>query len=195
MASSDSDAFELNLTPLLDMVLQLIMFFMMCVNFVSQQVNANVLLPTSSSAQEIQPKSEGAVVVVNIEIVREEKRDASGKPVFDKEGKPEREVKLDANGRMTSRILIFGYNPIEFTIEREGAALGEAQRLLAKEARIYRQREATRQKKKADDVELSIPVIIRADAETRYGLVVLLMAQCVKEGFSKVELRAMTKVN
>jgi biopolymer transport protein ExbD len=42
---------EPNLTPLLDVVLQLLMFFMMCVNFVSEQVNEDVKLPDSQSAK------------------------------------------------------------------------------------------------------------------------------------------------
>jgi biopolymer transport protein ExbD len=42
---------EPNLTPLLDVVLQLLMFFMMCANFVSNQVNENVQLPVMQSAR------------------------------------------------------------------------------------------------------------------------------------------------
>jgi biopolymer transport protein ExbD len=42
---------EPNLTPLLDMVLQLLMFFMMCVNFVTRQVNENIQLPVMQSAK------------------------------------------------------------------------------------------------------------------------------------------------
>ena len=49
-AASTSERMEPDLTPLLDVVMQLIMFFMMCINFVNEQVNANVLLPTSTSA-------------------------------------------------------------------------------------------------------------------------------------------------
>jgi biopolymer transport protein ExbD len=42
---------EPNLTPLLDVVLQLLMFFMMCANFVSTQVNKNIQLPVMNSAR------------------------------------------------------------------------------------------------------------------------------------------------
>jgi biopolymer transport protein ExbD len=40
-----------NLTPLLDVVLQLIMFFMVGVSFVTNQVNENIELPLSQSAR------------------------------------------------------------------------------------------------------------------------------------------------
>jgi biopolymer transport protein ExbD len=42
---------EPNLTPLLDVVLQLLMFFLMCVNFVTRQVNENIQLPVMQSAR------------------------------------------------------------------------------------------------------------------------------------------------
>lgn len=84
-AVGSEERMELNLTPLLDVVLQLIMFFMMCVNFVMDQVDPNVLLPSSVSARELPPKSDVQVVVVNLEVVRQ--------PVIGPDGKPERDPK------------------------------------------------------------------------------------------------------
>jgi biopolymer transport protein ExbD len=57
---------EPNLTPLLDVVLQLLMFFMMCVNFVSEQVNQSILLPVSQSARPMD-KSEVSVLFLNVD--------------------------------------------------------------------------------------------------------------------------------
>ncbi len=42
---------EPNLTPLLDMVLQLVMFFMLCANFVMEQVNEAIVLPSAIAAK------------------------------------------------------------------------------------------------------------------------------------------------
>src|SRR6516162_9111815 len=50
-SSGLDDKCDPNLTPLLDVVLQLLMFFMMCVNFVTEQVNEDVKLPRSQSAK------------------------------------------------------------------------------------------------------------------------------------------------
>jgi biopolymer transport protein ExbD len=50
-ASSECDP---NLTPLLDLVLQLLMFFIVCVNFVAEQVSGDIRLPLSDSAQPIE---------------------------------------------------------------------------------------------------------------------------------------------
>src|SRR5213080_1109702 len=46
----DDENIEPDLTPLLDLVLQLLMFFIINVNFVSDQVNPAIKLPVSASA-------------------------------------------------------------------------------------------------------------------------------------------------
>src|SRR5438270_9316916 len=65
-ASSEGAVAEPNLTPLLDVVLQLLMFFMMCVNFVSEQVNQSIILPVSQSARPMD-KSEVSVLFLNVD--------------------------------------------------------------------------------------------------------------------------------
>jgi len=55
-----------NLVPLLDLVFQLIMFFMICVNFVGEQVNADIQLPTSQSARPMD-KVESDVLFLNLD--------------------------------------------------------------------------------------------------------------------------------
>jgi biopolymer transport protein ExbD len=52
MAQGHAEAGEPNLIPLLDLVLQLIMFFLITVNFVRvEQLNEEVLLPVAQAAQ------------------------------------------------------------------------------------------------------------------------------------------------
>jgi len=51
--AADSEGLEINLTPLLDLVLQLIMFFMITVNFVRvDQFDDSITLPLSSHTAE-----------------------------------------------------------------------------------------------------------------------------------------------
>jgi len=57
---------EPNLIPLLDLVFQLIMFFMICVNFVSSQVNEEIQLPVAQSARAMD-KGEFEVLVLNMD--------------------------------------------------------------------------------------------------------------------------------
>jgi biopolymer transport protein ExbD len=60
------DKCEPNLTPLLDVVLQLLMFFMMCVNFVTEQVNEDIKLPFAQSAKPMD-KGEQDVLFLNLD--------------------------------------------------------------------------------------------------------------------------------
>ncbi len=58
-ASVGSDDIDVNLTPLLDLVLQLIMFFMITVNFVAaDQFDESVSLPVAQSAVPLEATAE-----------------------------------------------------------------------------------------------------------------------------------------
>ncbi|HEV3203787.1 MAG TPA: biopolymer transporter ExbD [Gemmataceae bacterium] len=54
-----------NLTPLLDVVLQLLMFFILCANFSSTQVNENIKLPLMQAARP-EDKRETDLLFLNI---------------------------------------------------------------------------------------------------------------------------------
>ncbi|MFO0881461.1 MAG: biopolymer transporter ExbD [Gemmataceae bacterium] len=55
------DSVDPDLTPLLDLVMQLLMFFIVNVNFVSEQVSPDIKLPTSESAKPIDKADPGAI--------------------------------------------------------------------------------------------------------------------------------------
>jgi biopolymer transport protein ExbD len=57
---------EPNLTPMLDMVLQLVMFFMMVANFKMEQANPDIQLPTSQSARPPEKTEGTAVLYLNV---------------------------------------------------------------------------------------------------------------------------------
>lgn len=56
---------EPNLVPLLDLVMQLLMFFIVNINFVTQQINGEVNLPVSQSARPLD-KSDSDVLFLNL---------------------------------------------------------------------------------------------------------------------------------
>jgi biopolymer transport protein ExbD len=58
---------EPNLTPILDMVFQLITFFMLVVSFKTATMDPNVQLPVLGSAQPSHPEAERNYVVLNID--------------------------------------------------------------------------------------------------------------------------------
>jgi biopolymer transport protein ExbD len=57
---------EPNLVPLLDLVFQLIMFFMICVNFVSAQTDEDIQLPEAQSARAFD-KGEPDALILNLD--------------------------------------------------------------------------------------------------------------------------------
>jgi biopolymer transport protein ExbD len=59
------DQVDVNLIPLLDLVLQLVMFFIMVANFATQQITSDVMLPLASSAKPPDP-SEIDVIYLNL---------------------------------------------------------------------------------------------------------------------------------
>jgi biopolymer transport protein ExbD len=56
---------EPNLVPLLDMVLQLIMFFVLCANFVMDQINEDIKLPQATTAKSLD-RTETDLIYLNV---------------------------------------------------------------------------------------------------------------------------------
>ena len=60
---------EPNLTPILDMVFQLITFFMLVINFKSAEMDLSLKLPVVGSARPVDTKGQEALLVLNIDDV------------------------------------------------------------------------------------------------------------------------------
>lgn len=58
---------EPNLTPMLDMVFQLVTFFMLVINFKSAQLDMNLKLPVVGSARPVDTKGQEDLLVLNID--------------------------------------------------------------------------------------------------------------------------------
>ncbi|MFL5242617.1 MAG: ExbD/TolR family protein [Gemmataceae bacterium] len=54
-----------DLTPMLDVVMQLLMYFILCVNFVSEEVSSDILLPDGQTARPL-IKGNDDVLLLNI---------------------------------------------------------------------------------------------------------------------------------
>src|SRR5262245_26874928 len=64
-SSSNGVAAGPNLTPLLDVVLQLLMFFIICTNFKMEEVSTEIKLPAAQSARPVD-KSDVEVLFMNM---------------------------------------------------------------------------------------------------------------------------------
>jgi len=67
MSHGNLEKCEPNLTPMLDMVLQLVMFFMLCANFVMDQVNESIKLPEAIAARGLDIKDE-RLLFLNVDL-------------------------------------------------------------------------------------------------------------------------------
>jgi biopolymer transport protein ExbD len=65
MSHGSTEKCEPNFTPLLDLVLQLVMFFMLCANFVMEQTDAEVKLPKAISARALDKEAK-TIIFLNI---------------------------------------------------------------------------------------------------------------------------------
>lgn len=66
MSSMNADQCEPNLVPILDMVFQLITFFMLVVNFKAVDVDRDLMLPVVGSASPTDVGDQGDIFVINI---------------------------------------------------------------------------------------------------------------------------------
>jgi biopolymer transport protein ExbD len=67
VAMSSESYTQPNLTPLLDMVFQLVTFFMLMINFKEASVDRSLQLPVLGSARPVETKGEEDLLVLNID--------------------------------------------------------------------------------------------------------------------------------
>jgi len=137
-----------NLTPLLDVVLQLIMFFMVGVSFVTNQVDESIQLPESQSARPMD-KGDTDVLFLNLD------------------GKGQLAVPGDKVPRKTEA-----------------------------EMKAYLQQQyddLLRLAKGRGQDKVKTVIIIRCDKRAKYGQFYQLVRTCKDVGFTKFNIRAITK--
>jgi biopolymer transport protein ExbD len=92
-ASTSHDKCEPNLTPMLDMVLQLVMFFMLCANFLMEELNKAVQLPEAVTAK---PLDKGISRTIFINLTVDDPKTGTKRALSTNQG-PVKEVHDNAN--------------------------------------------------------------------------------------------------
>jgi biopolymer transport protein ExbD len=165
---------EPNLTPLLDVVLQLLMFFMMCVNFVNEQINEDIKLPSSQAVKPLD-KSDTDVLFINV------------KPFLlkDFQDRLPSDVLARVQGKFSEGdecILVSGKEPMRrnellYWLRQE---YEDAQKL-------------AREHNGSDKVNTLI--VIRAHEDSDYGQVFEIFQKCKNVGYRRLALRALSQIN
>lgn len=169
--AGDGGVAEPNLTPLLDVVLQLLMFFMMCVNFVSEQVNEDVKLPKSQAVKPMD-KADADYLFVNLKpFALADFQDRLSADKLEDVQKKFREG--------DECILVLGKEPMRFN-----------------EFRIWLKQQFEDAKQIAEQrgtKEVTTAIVIRAHKESEYGQFFSIMQLCKNIGYRRFMFRALTK--
>jgi biopolymer transport protein ExbD len=155
---------EPNLTPLLDVVLQLLMFFMMCVNFVTEQVNKDIKLPVSESAKAVD-KADADALFLNQKSMKSKEFRNSLSPAT-----------LERLGDAESVVMVPGKEPM---------------RLI--EAKAWLKQQAEDAKKTSKDGKIHTVIHFRPDADLELNQLFTLMQHCKVVGYKQLKIRAITK--
>jgi len=151
------------LTPLLDLVLQMLMFFIINVNFVAEQVSPDIKLPRSESARPID-KADPTTLFLNQKVKTEE--------FLNRLLDVDLVTRLKAD-RNSSVILVPGLRPM--TLDEAKSWLRDRYELL---------------KKLAPDGEVKAVIHFRPDGDLELDQMFTLMKHCQTAGFTKMKLRA-----
>lgn len=144
MSGSKSEG-EADLTPMLDMVFQLITFFMLVTSFKAASLDLSLKLPVVGSARPVETEGEESLLILNV----------------NKEG----------------QLMVY-------SLPQDIVPYLKAE---AKSSRL----EAKRKNSKFKDTDdLPATVVVRADRETPFGLLNLVIKNCQDNGFRKFALKA-----
>jgi len=168
---SDGGACEPNLTPWLDVVLQLLMFFMISVNFVSEQINEDIRLPKS---QAVKPMDKGDTDALYINL----------KPFALK----------DFQDRLPSDVLARVQE--HFRDGDECILIPGKEPMRRSDLKVWLQRQFDDAKLRAERDGLkgvNTAIVIRAHENTDYNQVFEILQLCKNVGYTRLKLRALTK--
>ena len=201
---------EPNLTPILDMVFQLITFFMLVINFKSAELDLSLQLPVIGSAK---PLRTGAHEIPRAQ--REDRAPPARTPAATpmprcsptSTSRPRESWATSWRAR-TGMETVYPYP--QGAIPKGKTCLSVCGRLLTKESRSkdipsiddYLKSEAevsmteakpplTRDEVVNEDKELPDIVVIRADAGCRFGAVNYIVTECQDQGYRKFALKTM----
>ena len=160
---SDDSIAEPDLTPLLDLVLQLLMFFIINVNFVAEQVSADIKLPSSESARPVD-KADPAAIFVGQKVKTNE---------FLNKLTPQEKLRVQNSD---SLVLIPTQPPM--TLPEAKAWLRDKYDSISK----------LKAGGKVDTI-----IYFRPDEDLEYGQMVTLMNYCKIAGFTRIKVRAQMK--
>lgn len=165
MSHGSIEKCEPNLIPMLDLVLQLIMFFMLVTNFIADDLNESIKLPHALQAMPLE-KSEDYVITLNM--------DRKGRVLLMQGTEAEIDALLAKNPGdprvLTNQDQVASYMRNKMIVDRERIARAEAAGAKLKP-------------------RVSL-VVLRGHKEATYEKVNAVLEACRRAGYGDVQLRA-----
>ncbi|CAN5542188.1 hypothetical protein BH11PLA2_BH11PLA2_28140 [soil metagenome] len=164
MSHGSLEKCEPNLIPMLDLVLQMVMFFMLCANFIQDDLNENVKLPHALAARPLD-KNEEWVITLNV--------DKKGRVVFMKGNELAVDAALAKNPNdpaiLTNKLQVASTMKVKYAAD------------------VDRQKRAEASGKPKPKISL---IVIRAHENCTYKMVNEVLEGCRMAGYADVQLRA-----
>ena len=177
---SSSEAVEPNLTPLLDLVLQLLMFFMICGNYASEQSNEPVNLAFSETAKQLSDdanlkpgdKQEQDFLFLTVKPYH---ADTNNGDLSNHIAEESRTAVMNTFKDGDAYVLIVGQD----AMKPDDALL------------VWLKTQHDDLLKKSKDGQVHTAVVIRPDGDMDYAVVYRILKYCKDAGFTDLKVRAM----
>jgi biopolymer transport protein ExbD len=183
---------EPNLIPLLDLVLQLVMFFMAATNFARENISEAIKLPLAQSARPIEDDElKNERLFLNVE----ENGDMRVRPIVDStgaqwfaEGRINGKTPLSKKDEGASELMIRRGN-LDFYFKKVHDIFADR---AARDLHLASYQKLTGNEKEKVDKEVADKtiVVLRAHQMADYGDVYDILTRCQRVGFSRMQVRA-----
>jgi biopolymer transport protein ExbD len=197
---------EPNLTPILDMVFQLITFFMLVINFKAAELDLSLKLPVLGSAKPLPEGAKLKLLVLNVQICTPCPRSgcdayATLRRIVDEDTRKVTGYRLvcehghdtpDPSGAITNgRTCLSIYGRL-LCKEPRGKDIPSIEDYLKDEAHMsLLAANLTRDQIVKEGKELPDVVVIRADSACRFGAVNYIITKCQDQGYRKFALKTL----
>ena len=201
-SGSGGSRVEPNLTPILDMVFQLITFFMLVMNFKAAEIDQTLMLPVLGSARPMADSSNLKLLVLNVQIATKcpqqgcdalatlvQNKDESGKVTYVLRCEHGHETPFphDAIANGKTALNVFGHLCTKEGRDEYHPSI--TQYLIGEREKARKGTDLTVDDIVKEGKELPDTVVIRADANCPSGAVNYIITECQKQGFRKFALK------
>jgi biopolymer transport protein ExbD len=193
---------EPNLTPILDMVFQLITFFMLVMNFKAAEIDQTLMLPVLGSAKPLVDGGDLKVIVLNVQVATKcphagcdslatlvQNKDDPGKVTYLLRCEHGHETPFPQGAISNGKTALSVFGHLYTKERRDDYHPNITQFIIDEREKARKGTNLTEDDIVKEGKELPDTVVIRADANCPSGAVHYVITECQKQGFRKFALK------